>query len=132
MEDFGKLLLRVTVAGLLLFHGWNKIDNGIEGIKPLLIAKDIPEWVAYGVYVGEVAAPILMIIGFFTRIAALVVVINMAAAVWLQHWHQLGMVDEAKGGAYALELHALYLFGALAVVFLGPGKLSASGDTGKL
>ena len=32
-EDIGKLILRVSIAGLMLFHGFFKLFNGIDGIK---------------------------------------------------------------------------------------------------
>lgn len=38
-EDFGKLLLRFAVGGLMLFHGLHKLFAGIDGISGMLIAK---------------------------------------------------------------------------------------------
>jgi putative oxidoreductase len=53
-EDFGKLILRITLGGLLLFHGVHKLLNGIAPIKAMVTAHGIPDAVAYGVYLGEV------------------------------------------------------------------------------
>lgn len=41
-EDFGKLLLRLAVGGLMLFHGVHKLFAGIDGISGMLIAKGFP------------------------------------------------------------------------------------------
>lgn len=51
--DLGKLLLRVTVGGLMLFHGITKLSQDIDFIKGTATAKGLPEAIAYGVYVGE-------------------------------------------------------------------------------
>ena len=128
MQDLGKLLLRWMVGGLMAFHGWAKVqsDSGISGIKAMVVAKSLPEFVAYGVYVGELAAPALLILGFFTRGAALILAINMAVAVWLAHADDL--LRLTSHGTYALELHAFYFVGALAILCLGPGRIALQGE----
>lgn len=56
-EDAGKLLLRLAVGGLMLFHGLHKLIDGVDGISGMLVAKGLPGFIAYGVLVGEVVAP---------------------------------------------------------------------------
>ena len=125
-EDFGKLLLRLGLGGLLLFHGVHKLLNGLEPIKTMLAAHNIPDAVAYGVYLGELVAPVLIIVGLFSRIGGLVVVINMLVAVLLVHTGSLIALTPETGG-YALELQTLYLLGGLAVALLGGGRFSLGG-----
>src|SRR5262245_15608191 len=86
-DEIGKFILRLAVAGLLLPHGIQKIINSnmVNDIGGLLKANGLPEFLAYGVFVGEVAAPVLILLGFLTRPAALIVMINMGMAVWLGH-----------------------------------------------
>ena len=79
-QDIAKLILRLTVGGLMVFHGVAKLFGGIDGIKQALAAHKLPGVLAYGVYVGEVIAPILLIAGLWTRAAALVIAINMVVA----------------------------------------------------
>ncbi|GAB1466098.1 hypothetical protein MASR2M54_15980 [Aliarcobacter cryaerophilus] len=74
-EDIGKLILRVSIAGLMLFHGFFKLFNGIDGIKYLVTQAGLPEFFAYGVYLGEILFPILIIIGLFTRISSYIFVL---------------------------------------------------------
>jgi putative oxidoreductase len=124
-EDLGKLILRVTVGALLLFHGVHKLLNGIAPIKAMLAARNVPEALSYGVYLGEIAGPILLVLGAFSRIGAALVAVNMAVAVALAGTSRL-MAFSPMGG-YALELEAFFLFGALAVLFLGAGRLSLGG-----
>ena len=70
--DFGKLLLRLTFGILILFHGVAKMENGVGWIAKMLQAAGLPGFIAYGAYIGEVIAPVLIILGIFTRPAALV------------------------------------------------------------
>jgi len=119
-DDFGKLLLRATLGILMLFHGYAKIVNGVSGIETSLISAGLPGWVAYGAYIGEVGAPILVILGFYARIGALIMVINMIFAVALAHPGQL--FDLGRGGGWALELQGFFLLTGLVVALIGPGR----------
>ena len=130
-EDFGKLILRLTVGGLLLLHGVHKLLGGIEPIKHMLAAHGAPDMLAYGVYAGEIAAPVLLIIGLASRLGAGLIVINMIVAALLAGGGRLLALDGQTGG-YAMELEAFYLLGALAVMFLGAGRLSVGGTDGQL
>ena len=121
-EDLGKLLLRISVGLVLIFHGYSKIVHGIEWINPMLGGVGLPGFLAYGVYLGEFVAPLMVILGFRTRIAAPVMVINMVMAIILAHRNQIFSIKEA-GGGWAIELDALILLGALALFFLGGGRL---------
>ena len=124
-----KLVLRVMLGVLLLFHGLSKLTGGIAPIGESLTKAGLPAALSYGVYVGEVLAPILLVIGAWTRPAALVVAINMVVAIALVHTSQLLSVGET--GGYALELQAMYLFTALAVALLGAGRFSLGGAQGR-
>ena len=118
--DLGKLILRLTLGVLMLFHGVHKLTHGIAGIQSLLVRAGLPEWMAFGVYVGEIIAPLMLIIGYYSRFAAGVLVINMLFAIGLAHMSDL-LTLTAHGG-WRLELQAFYLFTALTLVFLGPGR----------
>lgn len=121
-SDFGKLLLRLTIGGLMLFHGLAKLNYGTSSIEGLLASNNWPNFLIYGVYIGEVIAPILLIIGFQTRIAAFIVASTMAVAIYLVHATDIFAI--AKTGAWAIEVQMLYLLGSLSLMFLGAGKLS--------
>jgi putative oxidoreductase len=129
-DDVGKLVLRLSLGILMLMHGLHKLMYGISGISAMVQANGWPAWLSYGVFVGEIIAPVLIIIGLLTRASALVVVINMMVAVYLAHSHQLFHLT--KTGGWLLELQGLYLFGALAIAFLGAGRFSVGGLQGRL
>jgi putative oxidoreductase len=130
MEDTGKLVIRVTVAGLILFHGISKIIHGIAWMSGPLGAAHLPFFIAYGVYIGEVVAPIFLIIGLWTRVASLLVAVNMVFAVALEAWRLAPTIN--RGGGWGLELEAFYFLAAVAVFFLGPGRYSVSRAKGSL
>lgn len=125
-DDLGKLLLRLTLGGLLIFHGIAKLIKGPAAINGMLAAAGFPAELGYLVYLGEFVAPLLLIIGFFTRPAALVIAVNMLVAVYLAHTKQLFALNPQTGG-WTLELQAFFLFTALAIALLGPGTARIGG-----
>ncbi|WET39318.1 DoxX family protein [Citrobacter enshiensis] len=126
-EDFGKFLLRLAVGGLMLFHGLHKLFAGIDGISGMLIAKGLPGFIAYGVLLGEVIAPCLIILGILTRPAALVLAFTMIVAWLMVGINETWALD--KTGAWAIESLVYFFIGALAVAFLGAGRFSVAGNS---
>ena len=120
--DFGKLLLRLSFGILILFHGVAKMENGVGWIAQMLQADGLPGFIAYGAYIGEVIAPVLIILGILTRPAALVLAFNILVAVFLVVGGKFFTVTEV--GAWGLEGEALYFFGGLVIMFLGSGRYS--------
>ncbi len=118
--DLGKLIIRLTLGGLMLFHGIAKLLNGIGFIEGELISHGLPAVLAYGVFIGELLAPLMVILGYHTRIGALLIIFNMLVAIALVHGHQL--LSLGSNGGWALELQGFFLFTAVAVIFLGPGR----------
>ena len=123
-QDLGLLIFRLTLGGLMLLHGIAKIIHGVGGIEGMLSSKGLPTFFAYGVYIGEVIVPILLIIGFRTRIAAVVFAFNMFVAMLLAHSGDIFSLS--KHGGWAVELIGLFLFGAIALFFTGGGKYAWS------
>ena len=119
-DSLGKLILRVVLGGVVLLHGIAKLRNGVGFIEGVLTSHGLPAFVAYGAYIGEVLGPLLLLAGFYARIGALLIAANMVFAIALVHLGQLGQLNEQ--GGWAIELQALMLFGALASMFLGPGR----------
>ncbi len=127
-RDVAILLLRIVLGVLILMHGIAKLNSGPGAVLDTVVKAGLPAAIAYLVYVGEVLAPVLLILGVWTRLAALVVAINMVFAVVLVHTGQL--LSLAKTGGYALELQAIYLTVAMAIALLGAGRFSVGGNSG--
>ncbi|SLK16989.1 putative oxidoreductase [Enterobacter sp. NFR05] len=123
-EDFGRLLLRLTVGGLMLFHGLHKLIGGIDGIAGILVAKGLPGFIAYGVLIGEVVCPALIILGILVRPAALVLAFTMVVAWLMVGINNTAMLD--KTGAWAIESLVYFFVAALALAFLGAGRYSVA------
>ncbi|NCF09048.1 MAG: DoxX family membrane protein [Gammaproteobacteria bacterium] len=127
-DDLGKLILRLVVGVLMLFHGVAKLLNpgSLKYIGSQLAGIGLPQFIAYGVFLGEVVAPLMVILGVYTRIGGLLMAGNMVFAIVLVHTGELFMLTQH--GGWALELQGLYLFGALAILFLGSGSMALKRD----
>ena len=126
--DTGKLILRLCVGGLMLFHGVAKIIHpaSLDFISGLLTANGLPVYLAYAVYIGEVLAPLMVIVGYQARVGALLIATNMLFALFLAHTGDFFSLSEHGGSA--IELQLFYLLSATAVVFLGSGRLAFKQD----
>ena len=67
----------------MLFHGIYKLTHGVAWIAGPLGGVGLPAWLSYGVYVAEVLAPLLVIVGLWARPAALVIAFDMVMAIFL-------------------------------------------------
>lgn len=129
LDDLGKLVLRLSVGILMLMHGIFKLSHGIGGIEGMLVAKGLPAFFAWGAYLGEVIAPVLVILGLYTRLGGLLLVAQMVVAILLAHMAQLSMINNM--GGWQIELQGLFLFGGLAIALLGAGRFSLGGSGGR-
>lgn len=127
-SDLGKLLLRASLGIMMLFHGVNKLQHGYGFVEQMLVKAGFPGYLSHGILVGELLAPLFMVLGLYTRQAALLQAFVMVMAIYLVHTKELFSVN-AHGG-YALELQVLYLFGSLAVFFFGAGRFNVSRGNG--
>jgi len=120
-ESTGKLILRVTLGFIILLHGINKLINGIDWLDGALTAAGLPTFFKYGVYVGEVIAPVLVILGYYSRIGAWLIAVNMLFAIGLVHWGDLFAFD-AQSGGLVNEKQYMFMFSAIALALIGPGR----------
>ena len=128
-EDAGKLVLRLAIGILILLHGIAKLRHGLGDVATSLARFHIPAALGYLVYVGEVLAPLLMIVGLWTRPAALLVAATMAVALVLGHTHEIFALT--THGGLLLEVQWMFLLGAIAVALLGAGRLGLGGEKGR-
>ncbi|MEQ4622346.1 DoxX family protein [Providencia vermicola] len=121
-DDVGKLLLRMTIGGLMLFHGMSKLLTGASGIKVMLASYGLPEYIAYGTILGEVVAPIFIILGILTRPSALLVAFTMFIAWLMVGLDKTFLLD--RTGAWAIESIVYFFVGSIALALMGAGKFS--------
>ncbi len=127
-SDTGRLILRLSLGGMMLLHGISKIlhPDSLDFISGMLNGYDLPTFIAYGVYIGEVVGPLMVIAGFYARLGGLFIAINMLFAIVLAHSGDILSLSEH--GGWAIELQMFYLFTALAVLFLGSGRYAMKQD----
>jgi putative oxidoreductase len=129
--DAALLILRLVLGLLILLHGISKLPPPPPAaITGMLAQANLPTALAWGAYVGEIVGPILLIVGVWTRLAAVFIAINMIVAVLLVHTGQLFSLG--REGGYALELQAMYLFTAIALTLTGAGRFSVGGRYGPM
>ena len=118
--DLGRLLLRLTLGGLLLFHGLTKLFQGVGYIGQEIATYGLPAELAYLVFLGEILAPMMIILGYQTAVGAGLIIMNMIIAVGLVHRDDLLMISNT--GGFGLELQVFYLMTAIVILLMGPGK----------
>lgn len=131
-EDIALLLLRVTLALNLLLHGIAKIvhPESLGWIGDQLSSRGLPAFLSYGVFMGELVAPALILVGLFTRPAAALVVVNMIFALFLAHSGELFSLNET--GGWAIELQSFYLMVAVVLMITGAGRFGVVKGNGRL
>lgn len=119
LSDLGLLILRVSFSVLMLTHGIPKLSklfvSPIAFPDPLGVGSGLSLVLAL---IGELVAPIFIIIGFKTKIAAIPAAITMFVAAFVVHF------DDPIG---TKEKALLYLFAFLVILLSGAGKFSLDG-----
>ena len=123
-NDLGLLIIRLSLGLLMLLHGIAKLSHGVDFLSGMFQDLGLPGFFAYSVYIGEIVAPILLIIGYRTKLAALLFAFTMVVAVLMAHASDIFVLTQT--GGWAIELQALYFFGALALFFTGAGTYAVS------
>lgn len=121
--EVARLLLRLSLGVLILFHGIHKVIHGVSGVKAMLSSSGLPEILAYGVYVGELIAPIFIILGLYARVASLVLAFNMLIAIFLAYGFSFSL---AKYGGLSMESPLIFMIMSILVALLGSGKYSVN------
>lgn len=109
MESLEKLkpvalaLLRVALGVIFIFHGYPKLFVNTAGTVQMFGHMGFPGYFAYIAGVFEFFGGILLIVGLFTRIAGLLLAIEMAIAVTRVHMPQ-GPITQVKNYEFPLAL----------------------------
>jgi putative oxidoreductase len=118
--NVGLLILRISVGGLMLLYGIHKLFDGYAGIERSVTKAGWPEWIAHGVLLGEVVAPLMILVGWFSRIGGILVAFTMLVSLYLKFGWDMFKLN--SHGGLDSDLNVLFLAGALAITLLGPGK----------
>ncbi|MGO0578088.1 DoxX family protein [Ornithinimicrobium panacihumi] len=124
--DFGLLLLRLTSL-LLLPHGIAKASDMAaftRAVDSNVIGAQAPELFAWLVMLGQVALPILLAVGLFTRPAAFLCAAMMSAIWALAVASRLDYTLLSETGGLTGENALLFVALPLALAFTGAGRWS--------
>ena len=123
-SSWGMLLLRLVVGFIMFVAGWKKLfDFGVGAFAKALagLGVPLPEFFAWAVTLLEVVGGAFIIIGLLSRLSALLLTIDMIAAIFLVTIDVGFLSSSGKSG---VELNLLLIGGLLAILFCGPGSLS--------
>jgi putative oxidoreductase len=123
--DVGLLVLRGVTGVVMAYHGWLKIDGGIENFQGFVdsLGLPLPELLAPAVTYLELIGGILLILGLVTRVPALLIAIEMLFTAFLVKATKLdvGLIEQQGTGS---EIDLMIFAACAAIVLFGPGRLS--------
>ncbi len=124
LAGFAPLVVRVIVGIIMAAHGFQKLVAGPGAFGQMLGQMNIPlsGLMAYVVVFVELLGGLLLIVGLFSRLAALLLTINLTVAILLVKVN-VGFLSPPSGGVGA-ELDLALIAGFLAILLAGPGRLS--------
>jgi putative oxidoreductase len=121
--DLGLLVLRVVTGLVFFLHGWQKLfDNGLAATEAgfEFMGAPVPAVTSVLVTFLELIGGAALIVGAFTRIAALLLALDMLGAIFIFHI-DFGFFVENGG----IELVLVLAAATIALIFTGGGRYSA-------
>ena len=85
LQPFALLVLRLVLGAIMIAHGYKKVFGGFHGHQQFVGVLGMPAWMAYLSTATEFLGGILIVLGVFTRFAALAFVIEMGVAIAKVH-----------------------------------------------
>jgi putative oxidoreductase len=122
--DYAATLLRLSLGVVLIAHALLKVlVFTLAGTAGFFESVGLPGWAAYPVTAIELIGGIVMVLGYRSRIAALVSLPVLLGALWVHLGN--GWLFTAKNGGW--EYPAILVVLAVAVALLGDGAWALSG-----
>src|SRR5690349_10254036 len=118
MQQYVLLLARLMMAFIFLFAGYNKASN-IVPTEQVMQVLGLPGFVAYLVVLTEIGGGLLLVLGIYTRVAALVLAGFCMLTALLVHFH-----PSDPGNMLHFMKNTCMAGGFLALAAAGGGKLS--------
>lgn len=121
LQPLALLIMRLVVGSIMVVHGYHKVFGGLHHHAQIVAALGLPSWLGYVSSFTEFLGGLLMLVGFFTRPAALAICINLSVAIWKVHLHN-GLIGSADHPGYEFPLAVAAL--AFALIFFGAGPIA--------
>ncbi|MGA7375631.1 MAG: DoxX family protein [Candidatus Sulfotelmatobacter sp.] len=118
LQPLALLVMRLALGAVMTGHGYLKVFGGLHHHVQFVTSLGLPGWTAYLSAFAEFFGGILVLIGLFTRVAALAICIDLSVAIAKVHFHN-GLMGQG-GYEFPLALAAL----AFGLIFLGAGPIA--------
>lgn len=121
LQPLALLVLRLALGMVMTAHGFHKVFGGLHQTAQFISRLGLPAWLGYVSSFTEFLGGLLLLAGFFTRLAALGICIDMCVAIWKVHWHN-GLLGAPDRPGYELPMALAAM--AFALIFLGSGPIA--------
>ncbi len=118
LQPLALLVLRIALGAVMVGHGYLKVFHGLSQHGHTVAGLGLPSWLGYLSAFTEFLGGFALLAGIFTRLAAFLVCIDLAVAIWKVNWHN-GLMGNS-GYEFPLALAAI----AFALIFFGSGAIS--------
>lgn len=125
LAGLAPLAVRVIVGVIMIAHGAQKLQAGPANVGQSLAGMGVPLPVltGYAVTFTELIGGVLLVVGLFSRLAALLLTANLTGAIFLVNIG-VGFLTPPGAASSGVELPLALIACLLAVLLAGPGKLS--------
>lgn len=121
LQPLALLFMRLTLGAIMVAHGSHKVFGGLHHFAQFIGSMGIPAWLGYVSAFTEFIGGLLILAGFFTRLAALGICIDLLVAILKVHLHN-GLLGGPDKTGYEFPLAAATL--AFALILFGAGPIS--------
>jgi putative oxidoreductase len=121
LQPLALLIMRLSLGAIMVAHGYHKVFGGLHHHTQMVASLGLPAWLGYVSAFTEFFGGLMILLGFFTRPAAVAVGINLFVAIWKVHLHN-GLIGSPDRPGFEFPLAAFTL--AFALVFFGGGPIA--------
>jgi putative oxidoreductase len=122
---YGLAILRIVLGIAMIVHGWSKLSGGVDNVAGFFgetLGIPLPGLMAWVVTIVELVGGILLVVGFLTQIAGILIALDMLGAILFAFL--LRGAPFIENGAITWEKEAVFAAAALCIALAGPGAWS--------
>jgi len=119
---YGLAILRIVLGIAMIVHGWSKLSGGVDNVAGFfggMLGIPAPGLMAWVVTIVELVGGILLVVGFLTQIAGILIALDMLCAILFAF--VLRGAPFIENGEISWEREAVFAAAALCIVLAGPG-----------
>jgi putative oxidoreductase len=121
LQPLALLVMRLARGAIMVTHGYHKVFGGLQHFAHMVGGMGLPVWLGYVAAFTEFLAGLLILAGFFTRLAAFALCVDLAVAIWKVHLHN-GLMGAPDRPGFEFPLAVATL--AFALIFFGAGPIA--------